>query len=55
MEDLRDWYKIYVFDYEFGSYKEEEDVCLCGYMCYIYINYGFELECSIEEVKKVIS
>ena len=55
LEDLRDWHKTYVPDHEFGSHKEEEDARPRGYMRQIHINYGPELERSIEEVKKAIS
>lgn len=55
LEDLRDWYKTYVPDHEFGSHKEEEDARPRGYMRHIHINHGPELERSIEEVKKAIS
>lgn len=55
LEDLRDWHKTYVPDHEFGSHKEEEDARPRGYMRHIHINYGPELERSIEEVKKAIS
>lgn len=55
LEDLRDWHKTYVPDYEFGSHKEEEDARPRGYMRHIHINHGPELERSIEEVKKAIS
>lgn len=55
LEDLRDWHKTYVPDHEFGSHKEEEDARPRGYMRYIHINHGPELERSIEEVKKAIS
>lgn len=55
LEDLRDWHETYVPDHKFGSHSEEEHIKPRGIFRHIHINYGPELERSIQAVKKLIS
>lgn len=55
LEDLRDWHETYVPDHKFGSHSEEEHIRPRGIFRHIHINYGPELERSIQAVKKLIS